>query len=181
MDRKLPSQPQIVLQGFRKVVRAGANGHARAASNGGWVSLSFARWVSLSLSPIPPSRRAGSFRQDIHRKNRPARQCRSSETTCTSIEKHPWDRSVHLGAWAPCSQRLRATLTSQWCPYLTVRGGCPHPPRAPVPLDQRWVSLSLSYYLSTVGVPISLPYLSTRTSPSPRTLDCATSPWETAP
>ena len=48
MDTRLPSQLQVGLQGFRKVVRAGANGHVRAASNGGWVSLSHPRWVSLS-------------------------------------------------------------------------------------------------------------------------------------
>ena len=40
MDTRLPSQPQVGLQGFRKVVRAGANGHVRAASHGGRVSLS---------------------------------------------------------------------------------------------------------------------------------------------
>ena len=150
MDRKLPSQRQIVLQGFRKVVRAGANGHARAASNGGWVSLSHPRWVSLSHP----------------------RWVSLSHPRWVSLS-HPRWVSLSFARWVSLSLSYLSTSRrlsfARWVSLslCSTSGGCPYLP-APL-LDQRWVSLSSGAYLSgaprpAVGVPISLsggcPYLS---------------------
>ena len=109
MDTRLPSQLQVGLQGFRKVVRAGANGHVRAASNGGWVSLSHPRWVSLSHPLSHPRWMSLSFARWV-------------SLSFASLSFARWvSLSLYRAVGVPIS------LSRGGCPYLSMRWLAPGP------------------------------------------------------